>query len=157
MNQLDKKQMKGAQGQGKGSFEDQLRDSVGRRKQAEGIVKPRVKAQNPIGETQQAVRLTSRRVWRNVAGVVVVVIVGMAIVQPWRQKPVVPEIETNPIAKTVTQVPDTVMPLKSLRKLYEEYARYLAMLQAQQKNGVGKPKTMNEQAADFQRFLSQAD
>ena len=157
MNQLDKKQMKGAQWQGKGSFEDQLRASVGRRKQAEGIVKPRVKAQNPIGETQQAVRLTTRRVWRNVAGVVVVVSVGMAIVQPWRQKPVVPEMETSPIAKTVTQVPDTAIPMKSFRKLYEEYARYLASIQAQQKNGVGKPKTMNEQAADFQRFLSQAD
>lgn len=86
-----------------------------------------------------------------------VVAVGMAIVQPWRQKPVVPEIETNPIAKTVTQVPDTAIPMKSFRKLYEEYARYLASLQAQQKSGVGKPKTMNEQAADFQRFLSMSE
>lgn len=139
------------------TFEDQLRASVGRRKQVEGMAKPCVKAENPIGKSQQAVRLTSRRVWRNVAGVAVVVIGGMAIVQPWRQKPVVPETETSPIAKTVTQVPDIAIPMKSFRKLYEEYARYLASIQAQQKNGVGKPKTMNEQAADFQRFLSQAD
>lgn len=84
-----------------------------------------------------------------------VVAVGMAIVQPWRQKPVVPEIETNPIAKTVTQVPDTAIPMKSFRKLYEEYARYLAMLQAQQKDEEWKHKTAIEQAEDFGRFLSQ--
>lgn len=141
----------------KATFEDQLQSSVMRRKQAEKRAMPRITAQNPIGKSQQTVRLTSQRVWRGVAGVAVVVAVGMAIVQPWRQKPVVPEIETNPIAKTVTQVPDTAIPMKSFRKLYEEYARYLAMLQAQQKSGVGKPKTMNEQAADFQRFLSMSE
>lgn len=155
MNQLDKKQMSGAQGQSTGSFEDQLRASVGRRKQAEGVVKPRVKAQNPIGKPQQTLRLTSRRVWRSVAGIAVVVLLGIAIVQPWRHEPIAPSIEMQPVAKTVTQVPDTVMPLKSLRKLYEEYARYLAMLQAQQKEEEWQRKTAMEQAEDFGRFLSQ--
>lgn len=141
----------------KATFEDQLQSSVRRRKQAEKRAMPHIKAQNPIGKSQQTVLLTSQRVWRGVAGVAVVVSVGMAIVQPWRQKPVVPEMETSPIAKTVTQVPDTAISMKSFRKLYEEYARYLASLQAQQKSGVGKPKTMNEQAADFQRFLSMSE
>lgn len=139
------------------TFEDQLRASVGRRKQAEGMVKPSVKAQNPIGKPQQVVRLASRRVWRSVAGVAVVVVLGMAIVQPWRQKPVVPAVEMQPITKTVTQVPDTAIPMKSFRQLYEEYARYMAMLRAQQKSGVGTAKTMSEQAAEFQRFLSMSE
>lgn len=139
----------------KATFEDQLQSSVRRRKQAEKQAMPRMTAQNPIGKPQQAVRLTSRRVRRSVAGIAVMVSVGMAIVQPWRQKPVVPEVEINPIAKTVTQVPDTAIPLKSFRKLYEEYARYMAMLQAQQKEEEWKHKTAMEQAEDFGRFLSQ--
>lgn len=134
-----------------------MRASVGRRKQAEGMVKPSVQAQNPIGKPQQAVRLASRRVWRSVAGVAVVVVLGMAIVQPWRQKPVAPAVEMQPITKTVTQVPDTAIPMKSFRQLYEEYARYMAMLQAQQKGGVETTKTMSEQAAEFQRFLSMSE
>ena len=146
MNQLDTN---------KTTFENQLRASVGRRKQAEGMVKPSVKAQNPIGKPQQTLRLTSRRVWRSVAGIAVVVLLGIAIVQPWRHEPITPSIEMQPVAKTVTQVPDTVMPLKSLRKLYEEYARYLALLQAQQKDEEWKHKTAMEQAEDFGRFLSQ--
>lgn len=137
------------------TFEDQLRASVGRRKQAEGIVKPSVKVQNPIGKPQQVVRLASRRVWRSVAGVAVVVVLGMAIVQPWRQKPVAPAVEMQPITKTVTQVPDTAIPMKSFRQLYEEYARYMAMLRAQQKEEEWKRKTAMEQAEDFGRFLSQ--
>ncbi len=137
------------------TFEDQLRASVGRRKQAEGMVKPSVKAQNPIGKPQQVVRLASRRVWRSVAGVAVVVVLGMAIVQPWRQKPVVPAVEMQSITKTVTQVPDTAIPMKSFRQLYEEYARYMAMLRAQQKEEEWSRKTAMEQAEDFGRFLSQ--
>lgn len=148
MNQLDTN---------KTTFENQLRASVGRRKQAEGMVKPSVKAQNPIGKPQQTVRLTSRRVWQSVAGVAIVVLAGIAIVQPWRREPIAPSIEMQPVAKTVTQVPDTVMPLKSFRKLYEEYARYLTMLQAQQKEEEEKNKTINEQAAEFQRFLSMGE
>ena len=139
----------------KATFEDQLQSSVRRRKQAEKRAMPHIKAQNPIGKSQQTVLLTSQRVWRGVAGVAVVVSVGMAIVQPWRQKPVVPEMETSPIAKTVTQVPDTAISMKSFRKLYEEYARYLAMLQAQHKDEEWKHKTAIEQAEDFGRFLSQ--
>ena len=137
------------------TFEDQLRASVGRRKQAEGMAKTSVKAQNPIGKPQQVVRLASRRVWRSVAGVAVVVVLGMAIVPPWRQKPVTPAVEMQPIPKTVTQVPDTAIPMKSFRQLYEEYARYMAMLQAQQKEEEWKRKTAMEQAEDFGRFLSQ--
>jgi len=155
MNQLDNEYMNGVQGQGAGSFEDQLRASIGRRKQAEETAKPSVKAQNPIGKPQQVVRLASRRVWRSVAGVAVVVVLGMAIVQPWRQKSVVSAVEMEPIAKTVTQVPDTAIPMKSFRKLYEEYARYWAMLKAQQKDEEWSHKTAMEQAEDFGRFLSQ--
>ena len=139
----------------KATFEDQLRASVGRRKQAEGMAKPSVKAQNPIGKPQQVVRLASRRVWRSVAGVAVVVVLGMAIVQPWRQKPVAPAVEMQPITKTVTQVPDTAIPMKSFRQLYEEYARYMAMLRAQQQEEEWSRKTAMEQAEDFGRFLSQ--
>ena len=45
--------------------------------------------------------------------------------------------------------------MKSFRQLYEEYARYMAMLQAQQKEEEWKRKTAMEQAEDFGRFLSQ--
>ena len=116
---------------------------------------PRIKAQNPIAKSRQTPRLTSHRVWRSVAGVAVVVVLGMAIVQPWRQKPVAPAAEMQPITKTVTQVPDTAIPIKSFRQLYEEYARYMAMLRAQQKEEEWKRKTAMEQAEDFGRFLSQ--
>lgn len=141
----------------KETFENQLQSSVRRRKQAEKQTMPRIKAQNPIAKSRQTPRLTSHRVWRSVAGVAVVVVLGLAIVQPWRREPVAPAVEMQPITKTVTQVPDTAIPMKSFRQLYEEYARYMAMLRAQQKSGIETPKTMNEQAADFQRFLSMSE
>ncbi len=139
----------------KETFENQLLSSVRRTKQAEKQTMPRIKAQNPIAKSRQTPRLTSHRVWRSVAGVAVVVVLGLAIVQPWRQKPIVPAVEVQPITKTVTQVPDTAIPLKSFRQLYEEYARYMAMLRAQQKDEKWKNKTAMEQAEDFGRFLSQ--
>ena len=142
-------------GMNKETFENQLQSSVRRRKQAEKQTMPRIKAQNPIAKSRQTPRLTSHRVWRSVAGVAVVVVLGMAIVQPWRQKPVAPAAEMQPITKTVTQVPDTAIPIKSFRQLYEEYARYMAMLRAQQKEEEWKRKTAMEQAEDFGRFLSQ--
>lgn len=137
------------------TFEDQLQSSVRRRKQEEKQTMPHIKAQNPIAKSRQAPRLTSQRIWRSIAGVAVVVVLGMAIVQPWRQKPVVPAMEMKPLAKTVTQVPDTAIPVKSFRKLYEEYARYFATLRAQSPDEVNKPKTMMEQAQEFSKFLSQ--
>ena len=139
----------------KETFENQLQSSVRRRKQAEKQTMPRIKAQNPIAKSRQTPRLTSHRVWRSVAGVAVVVVLGLAIVQPWRREPVAPAVEMQPITKTVTQVPDTAIPMKSFRQLYEEYARYMAMLQAQQKEEEWKRKTAMEQAEDFGRFLSQ--
>lgn len=139
----------------KETFENQLQSSVRRRKQAEKQTMPRIKVQNPIAKSRQTPRLISHRVWRSVAGVAVVVVLGLAIVQPWRREPVAPAVEMQPITKTVTQVPDTAIPMKSFRQLYEEYARYMAMLRAQQKEEEWKRKTAMEQAEDFGRFLSQ--